>query len=339
MTQKIILITGWAGYIGSHVVVTLEQAGYKTVIINNPSNSAKNTLSGIQKILWYIPDFFQGDICNKEFLTSIFEKYTFDTVIHLAGFKWVGDSCENPFPFYQNNILGSISLFEVMDRFSVKNIIFSSSATVYDMSNAPIFREEDWLWSTNPYGTTKRIIEEILCDMVKHKNWSVISLRYFNPIGAHPSWYIGAHPNGKPDNIFPYIMDVAIWIRTHIDVFGSDYDTKDGTCIRDYIDICDLADVHICAIENLKKWFFPVNIGSWRWSTVLEIIQAIQDEIKVDIPYKIIERRPWDIWAYYANADRSFQAFWWQSKRSIAESARNNWKYIQNTRHLREHHS
>lgn len=251
--QKIILITGGAGYIGSHAVVAFERAGYKTVIVDNFSNSDKTNLDGIDKILGYSPDFFECDISDEKIISKIFEKYNFDGVVHFAGLKAVGESCKKPLLYHENNVAGSLVLFRVMAKYGVKKIIFSSSATVYRADNLPPFTEEMALGTTNPYGTTKLHLEKILEELATFDGWSVTNLRYFNPIGAHESGFIGEKPNGIPNNLLPYVLDVALEKREKVLVFGGDYATIDGTGVRDYIDVNDLVDAHLLAYENLEK--------------------------------------------------------------------------------------
>lgn len=251
--QKTILITGGAGYIGSHAVVAFEQVGYKTVIIDNFVNSDETNLDGIKKILGYSPDFFECNISDETTLDGIFQAYNFDAVVHFAGLKAVGESCEKPLLYHENNVAGSLVLFRVMAKYGVKKIIFSSSATVYRADNLPPFTEEMSLGTTNPYGTTKWHLEKILEELATFDGWSVTNLRYFNPIGAHESGFIGEKPNGIPNNLLPYVLDVALEKREKVLVFGGDYATIDGTGVRDYIDVNDLVDAHLLAYENLEK--------------------------------------------------------------------------------------
>jgi len=301
MTQKIILITGGTGYIGSHAVVAFEQAGYQTVTIDNLSNSSLDAFDGVEKILGYRPIFHRGDIRDGDFLQGIFTEYAFDGVIHFAGLKSVGESCQNPIFYHLNNIGGSIELFRVMEEYGVRNIVFSSSATVYHSENQSPLTEDMRLGTTNPYGTTKLIIEKILEDLARDARWSVIALRYFNPIGAHSSGYIGELPNGIPNNLLPYIMDVAIGKREKVWVYGDDYDTRDGTGIRDYIDVCDLVEAHISAYQHLTSGYMPINIGTGKGMSVLEMIQMVQEATGQTISYEIAPRRSGDIAQCYAD--------------------------------------
>lgn len=331
MSQKILLITWGTGYIGSHAVVAFEQAGYKTVIIDNLSNSSRESLNGIQKILWYTPDFYECDICNQEELRNIFQKYSFDGVIHFAGLKAVGESCEEVGLYHSNNVWGSITLFWVMQEFWVHKIVFSSSATVYSPENISPLREDMSLATTNPYGTTKLIIEKLLEDYTKHTNWRVVNLRYFNPIGAHPSWYIGEVPSGVPNNLLPYILDVASGKREKVRVFGDDYDTPDGTWVRDYIDVCDLVDAHILAYKHLDNAKFGVyNIGTGTGTSVFEMINIVRGVTGKSVPYEVAGRRSGDIASVYCDPSLAQETMEFTAKTGIQESVNNGWKFILN---------
>jgi UDP-glucose 4-epimerase len=327
--MKTLLLTWATGYIGSHAVVAYEQAWYKTVIIDNLSNSSRETLVGIGEILGYVPDFYEGDIRDRDFLVSVFSRYEFDAVVHFAGLKAVGESCDDPFKYYHNNIEWSISLCEVMEEYSVRKMIFSSSATVYDIRNAPEYREWQVLGTTNPYGSTKLIIERILEDLTQHKWWWVMSLRYFNPIGAHPSGHIWETPSGVPNNLLPYILDVASLKRESVRVYGDDYDTIDGTGVRDYIDVCDLVDAHVLAYERLWDWYEAINIGTGKGTSVLEMIQHVETITGKVIPYTIHPRRLGDIATVYCNPTLASERLGWSARRTIPESIANGWRFIQ----------
>ena len=332
MEQKTLLITGGTGYIGSHAVVAFEQAGYKTVIIDNLSNSSRKSLDGIQKILWYTPDFYECDICDQIGLKNIFEKYSFDGVIHFAGLKAVGESCKEVVLYHSNNVWGSITLFWVMQDFWVHKIVFSSSATVYSPDNISPLREDMPLATTNPYGTTKLIVEKLLEDYTKHTNWRVVNLRYFNPIGSHSSWYIGEVPNGIPNNLLPYVLDVASGKREQVRVFGDDYDTLDGTWVRDYIDVCDLVDAHLLAYRHLDDTkFWVYNIGTGTGKSVLEVIKIASHVTGKEIPYEVSARRSGDIASVHCDPSLAMRELWFSAKTSTQESISNGWKFILNS--------
>lgn len=332
--KKTILITGWTWYIWSHGVVAFEQAWYKTVIVDNLVNSSKKTLDGIKNILGYTPDFFEVDLRNKQKLKEVFEKYDFDWVIHFAWLKAVWESCQEPMKYFDNNINWSLVLFELMKDFWVKNIIFSSSATVYKEKN-------DWTWYTeidpvwdciNPYGTTKFLIENILSDLSKFAHFNVVNLRYFNPIWAHNSWFIWENPNGIPNNLLPYVMKVATWELKEVSVFGDDYDTTDWTWVRDYIDVVDLIDWHLKAYEFLEKnkikWFFETfNLWTGLWTSVLEIINSVSKVTQKNIAYKIVDRRPGDLAKVYCNPEKAGKILNWKAEVSLEKSIENMWRF------------
>ncbi len=327
--QKTLLITGGTGYIGSHAIVAFEQAGYRTVIIDNLSNSSTDTLLGIEQILGYTPDFFEGDIRDREFLISIFERYQFDAVVHFAGLKAVGESCDEPLLYHENNVGGSMTLFAVMEDYGVRKIIFSSSATVYDPIHAPEYREGQSLAATNPYGTTKLVIEYLLRDLATQKDWSVMALRYFNPIGAHPSGHIGEVPRGIPNNLLPYILDVAVGKRKQVHVYGDDYETPDGTGVRDYIDVCDLVDAHLLAYEKIEMGYEAINIGTGKGTSVLEMIRYVEEASGKHIPYGICPRRAGDIGMFYCDPTLAHTRLAWSAHTPISESVANGWRFIQ----------
>ncbi|MDD3793700.1 MAG: UDP-glucose 4-epimerase GalE [Candidatus Gracilibacteria bacterium] len=345
MKQKTILITGGIGYIGSHAVIAFEQTGYKTVIIDNLDNSCLSTYRNIGEILGYKPDFYEVDLRNKEKLEEVFKKYSFDGVLHFAGLKAVGESCEKPLHYFDNNLVGSLRLFELMQSYNVKNIIFSSSATVYD-SNRSIptfppkgersfngFSENDLTGNTsNPYGTTKFLIENILNDLSKFASFNVINLRYFNPIGAHPSGLIGENPDGLPNNLSPFIMKVASGELPYLNVFGDDYETIDGSGVRDYIDVVDLIDGHLKAYELLENLDFSgfidnFNLGTGKGVSVFEMIQESKNATGKDIPFKIAPRRNGDLASVYCNPSKSKNILEWTAKTSLQDSLKNAWKF------------
>ena len=329
-SKKAILITGWTWYIGSHAVVAFEQAWYQTVIIDNLVNSSKDTLLGIEKILWYIPPFYECDIRDIKALEAIFQKHDFDAVIHFAGLKAVWWSCNDISLYHDNNIHGSTILFQVMQEYWVKNIIFSSSATVYAPTNIPPFHEEMQIAPTNPYATSKISVEYLLRDYVRHSAWNVIVLRYFNPIWAHSSGHIWEFPLWIPNNLMPYIMDVALWKRENISVFWNTYPTPDGTCIRDYIDIWDLIDAHILAYQKNEEGFHIFNVWTGKWVSVLEMIQTTKKALNRDIPYTIISPRSGDLSITYADNSKIVNQLGWIPRVPLEESIQNAYHYIKN---------
>lgn len=337
--KKTILITGWTWYIWSHGVVAFEQSWYKTVIVDNLVNSSIDSLDWIEKILWYKPDFFKVDLRNKDELREIFKKYNFDWVIHFAWLKAVWESCQKPLDYFDNNINWSLVLFELMNDFWVKNIIFSSSATVYKEKNDwTWYTETDQTWNTsNPYWTTKFLIENILLDLSKFSNFNVVNLRYFNPIWAHNSWFIWENPNGIPNNLLPYVMKVSTWELKEVSVFGDNYNTIDWTWVRDYIDVVDLIDWHLKAYEfiisnsNNWKWFFETfNLWTGLWTSVLEIINSVEKVTGKNISYKIVNRRPGDLAKVYCNPEKAQKILNWKTKISLEESIKNMYRFYKN---------
>lgn len=334
--MKTILITWWTWFIGSHWVVAFEQSWYKTVIVDNLSNSSIETLDWIEKILWYKPDFYNIDLRNKEDLEKIFSKYDFDWVIHFAWLKSVWESCEKPLEYFDNNVIWSIKLFEVMNNHNVENIIFSSTATVYDNSVSP-YLESNSVWNTtNTYATSKFLIEKILLDLSRFSNFNVLNLRYFNPIWSHISWFIWEVPTWIPNNLLPYIMKVAIWDLPYLNVYWDDYETIDWTWVRDYIDVNDLIDWHLKSYKKLEslsinKWFFEVyNLWVWKWVSVLEMIKFTEKVIWKKLNYKIVERRVWDLWEVYCDPKKAKDELWFETKFNIEESIKNSWNFWKN---------
>ncbi len=329
INRKILLITWGLGYIGSHAVVAFEQAWYKTVIIDNFINSTRKSLEGIEKILGYCPDFYECDIRDKIWLEKIFQKYSFDGVIHFAGLKAVGESCIHIHQYQDNNVSWSIVLFWVMEKFWIKKIVFSSSATVYRSDNISPLTENMPVGTTNPYGTSKLVIEKLLEDYVVHSNWWVTILRYFNPIWAHISWFIGETPNGVPNNLLPYVLEVALGKREILRVFWNDYDTPDGTWIRDYIDINDLIDAHILAFQKISSWRIKTyNVWTGKGISVLEIINQVEQITERPIPYIFDLRRSGDIASVFADSQFIKQELWWTPKKSIQDSIWTAWNFI-----------
>lgn len=330
--KSLILLTGGLWYIGSHTCVVLEQAGFKTVLLDNLSNSSLASLDGIEQILGYRPIFYDADIRDRGAMSSILKSNNFAWAIHFAWLKSVGESVESPFEYYNNNIQGSFIFFEEMERAGLRNIVFSSSATVYSADNTLPLTEDSKLGTTNPYGTSKLTLEFVLKDLVSAKAWNAIALRYFNPIGAHESGYIGECPNGVPNNLLPYILDVAIGRRERVGVYGDDYDTIDGTGVRDYIDVNDLAEAHLAAIRKLlnadSPSFQALNIGTGRWTSVLEMIEHVRVTSNRDIPYTILDRRPGDLASVYADPTLAQELLGWQAKRTVQESVEGGWRFV-----------
>lgn len=382
--MKTILITWWLWYIGSHAVVEFEKNWYKTVIIDNLSNTTIDSLLWIEKILGYKPDFFEIDLRQKTkdkrqknnvvnyidwklieenfSLDEVFKKYTFDSIVHFAWLKAVWESCSNVLEYHDNNIVWSIRLFELMEKYNCKNIIFSSSATVYKaikdehLKINGWYTENDFVWDcSNPYWTTKFVLEQLLRDLAIHSNFNVMNLRYFNPIWAHKSWFIWEDPNWIPNNLLPYIMKVANWELPHLNVFWNDYPTIDWTWVRDYIDVNDLVEWHLLAYSKLDerqkkkedskaeinlKWqisgtFETYNLWTGKWVSVLEMLKATEKVIWKEISYKIVWRRGWDLAVIYCNWEKAYKELWFKTKISLEESLKNSWNFINKTKEER----
>lgn len=331
--MKNILVTGGAGYIGSHTCVELLKAGYFVIVIDNFENSSSESLKRVEKISGKKVKFYKGDVRNREDLNHVFKENKIDSVIHFAGYKAVGESTEFPLMYYENNVSGSILLFQVMAENNVKNIVFSSSATVYgDPHEVPI-KEDFPLQPYNPYGKTKRMIEMVLEDMYEaDKTWNTALLRYFNPVGAHESGLIGEDPKGIPNNLTPYITQVAVGKLKELSVFGNDYDTKDGTGVRDFIHVKDLALGHVKAIEKISEnpGLFACNLGTGQGYSVLEALNAFEKACKKTIPYKIAPRRPGDIAQCYADTKFAKEFLGWEAKYGIEEMAQDGWNWQKN---------
>ncbi len=326
-----ILVTGGTGYIGSHTVVLLQEAGYQAIIVDNLSNSSVETLDHIKAITGISPTFYQVDVCNENELREVFKKHQIDAVIHFAGLKAVGESVEKPLMYYRNNLIGTLNLLECMKEAGCKKLVFSSSATVYGDTISPM-KEEFRRTTTNPYGATKRQIEEILEDLGKSDpEWAVTNLRYFNPVGAHPSGLIGENPNGIPNNLVPFIAKVATGELEYLKVFGADYVTKDGTGIRDYIHVMDLAEGHLSALEYIESnsGVHAFNLGTGNGYSVLEMLTAFSNACGKEIPYKVIERRPGDIAVCYADSQKATDVLKWSAKRDLSQMCIDHWNYQQ----------
>lgn len=329
-----ILVTGGTGYIGSHTCVELLNAGYEIVVLDNFCNSSPKAADRIREITGKDFKVYNCDIRDREGLRKVFSAEKIDAVIHFAGLKAVGESCVKPLEYYENNIWGSVALFEVMRDAGCKTVVFSSSATVYGSENQVPFDETMPVGTaTNPYGTTKIYIENILQDLYKSDNeWSVSLLRYFNPIGAHPSGRIGENPNGIPNNLMPYIAQIAVGKREKLSVFGDDYPTPDGTGVRDYIHVVDLALGHIKALARAlgKTGVDIYNLGTGHGVSVLELVHTFIEVNGVDIPYVIAPRRAGDIAECYANADKAAKELGWRAEKTVADMCRDTWNWQKN---------
>lgn len=330
-----ILVTGGTGYIGSHTAVELLNSGYEIVIIDNFSNSKSDVLDKIKLITNKDFKFYEGDVCNKDLLRKIFNENKIDAVIHFAGYKAVGESVKKPIMYYRNNIDSTLSLIEVMNEFNCKKIVFSSSATVYgNPTNLPI-KEDFPLSTTNPYGSTKLMIENILRDLyISDNDWSIALLRYFNPIGAHISGLIGENPKGIPNNLMPYIVKVANKELDKLSIFGNDYDTKDGTGVRDYIHVVDLAKGHIKAIEKIfkDKGIDAYNLGTGIGYSVLDLVTTFEKVNNIKVPYKITDRRPGDIASCYADSSYALEKLNWKAEKGIEEMCRDSYNFVLNSK-------
>ncbi len=328
-----ILVTGGTGYIGSHTVVELLEAGKEVVIVDNFSNSKPEVLENIKKIINKDFKFYELDILDEEKLEKVFEENSIDSVIHFAGLKAVGESCEKPLEYYHNNITGTLTLLKVMRKYGCKKIVFSSSATVYGDPGNPKYVETMGRGiPTSPYGKTKAMIEQILEDCYDADNEMSISiLRYFNPIGAHPSGIIGENPQGIPNNLMPYIQKVAVGELKELSVFGNDYNTEDGTGVRDYIHVQDLAIGHLKALENLDKKGAGVyihNLGNGRGYSVLEIVHTFEKVNNIKVPYKIAPRRAGDLDMFYADPTKAREELGWTNMHTLEDMCRDSWNFI-----------
>lgn len=329
-----ILVTGGSGYIGSHTVIELIKAGHEAVVLDNLCNSSEKSLQRVEQITGVKISFYKADIRDREALESIFDKEKFDACIHFAGLKAVGESCVKPWEYYENNISGTLTLIDVMRNHGCKNIIFSSSATVYgDPDSVPVTEDMPKKPCTNPYGTTKSMLEQILTDIqAADPEWNVVLLRYFNPIGAHESGLIGENPSGIPNNLMPYITQVAVGRREELGVFGDDYDTPDGTGVRDYIHVVDLAIGHVKAIERFKlnNGLDIYNLGTGKGTSVLELVHAFEDATGITIPYSIKPRRPGDIATNYAKCDKAEKEIGFKAQFDIKRACEDSWRWQKN---------
>lgn len=339
--KKTVLISGGAGYIGSHTAVELINAGYEVVIIDNLSNSEEKAVEGVRAITGREVPFEVVNTCDKDALRRVFEKYPFDTVIHFAAFKAVGESMAEPLKYYQNNLVSFMNLVEMMKDFKRPNILFSSSATVYgEAEKLPVTELTPRQPATSPYGNTKQMAEDILHDCCRaYAGMYGIALRYFNPIGAHPSALIGELPRGVPNNLVPFITQTAAGIREQLSVFGNDYATPDGTCLRDYIDVVDLAKAHVAAVDRMTDGKMDAkyeifNIGTGNPVSVLELITTFERVNGLKLPYRIVDRRPGDVTAVWADTSLANKVLGWKAERSLEETLRAAWNWEKAVRNL-----
>ena len=326
-----VLVTGGAGYIGSHTCVELMNAGIDVVIVDNFYNCKKSSIDRIKALVGRDFPYYECDIRDREGLDKIFKTEKIESVIHFAGLKAVGESDQKPLEYFDNNITGTLVLLDVMRKNGCKKIVFSSSATVYGTKNiSPLTEDMEIGGVTNPYGRTKYMIECILQDLyVSDKDWSICLLRYFNPIGAHKSGTMGEAPNGIPNNLMPYITQVAIGKRDHLSVFGNDYDTPDGTCVRDYIHVVDLALGHVKAVQKVEgeKGVFIYNLGTGKGYSVLDVVNAFKKASGIDIKYEIVARRAGDLAVCYSDPSKAYKELGWKAERDIEEMCEDSWRW------------
>ena len=329
--MKNILITGGAGYIGSHIAVELLNKNYKVIVYDNLTNSSKISVKRVEEITGKNITFYEADILDEKKLSEVFEKEKIDVVIHCAALKSVGESVKKPLEYYHNNITGTLSLLKIMRKYSCKNIIFSSSATVYgDPESVPITEDFPKGTCTNPYGWTKSMMEQIMTDLQKSDpEWKVVLLRYFNPIGAHKSGKIGEDPQGIPNNLLPYIAQVAVGKLDYLSVFGDDYDTVDGTGVRDYIHVVDLAKGHVLAVDKIDKLkgVSIFNLATGKGYSVLEVLKAFEKACGKKISYKIVQRREGDIAKCFADASKAYKILDWKAEKDIDQMCEDSWRW------------
>lgn len=325
-----VLVTGGAGYIGSHTCVELMNAGYDVVVVDNFCNSKQESIKRIEEITGKSIALVQGDVRDKDCLRGVFKSYSISAVIHFAGLKAVGESVANPLKYYDYNVMGSLALTQVMAEFNVKNLVFSSSATVYGFSDTKPIPETSQLSPFNPYGQSKRMVEQILEDLsASDPSWNIALLRYFNPVGAHESGMIGEDPNGIPNNLMPYVSQVAAGKLKELSIFGNDYPTKDGTGVRDYIHVVDLALGHIAALKKISG-LMTINLGAGAGYSVLDLVHTFEKTTGVKIPYKIVGRRAGDIASYFADASLAKEKLGWQTKFNLDDICRDSWRWQSN---------
>ena len=343
MSNRKVLVTGGAGYIGSHTAVELINAGYEVIIVDNLSNSDRSSLAGIAAITGVTPTFVEADCCDREAMERLFAEHDFQSVIHFAAFKAVGESVAEPLKYYQNNIGSLVNILDLMRRYERRNIVFSSSATVYgDADVLPVTERTPRKPATSPYGNTKQMAEDILRDSVaavEHLNG--IALRYFNPIGAHPSALIGELPRGVPNNLVPYITQTAAGVRECLSIFGDDYPTPDGSCLRDYIDIVDLARAHVVAIDRMvecrnKEAFEIFNVGTGRPVSVFELVHGFEKANNLKLNYKVAPRRAGDVTAVWADTTLANDELGWKAERELTDTLRSAWAWECHVRNIKQ---
>lgn len=342
MMKQMVLVSGGAGYIGSHTTVELIEAGYDVVVADNLSNSDMSGVEGVRKITGVEVPFVNVDCCDKEALRRVFEQYNFDSVIHFAAFKAVGESVADPMKYYRNNLLSMMNVVDLMREYKRQNIVFSSSATVYgEAEELPVTEQTPRQPATSAYGNTKQMCEDILRDAVTaYDNLKGIALRYFNPIGAHPSALIGELPRGVPQNLVPFITQTAAGIRECLSVFGNDYPTPDGSCLRDYIDVVDLAKAHVVAIERMienknKAKYEIFNIGTGNGTSVLELVESFERVNNLKLNYKIAPRRAGDVVAIWADTSLANNELGWRAERELDDTLRSAWEWEKNIRGIK----
>ena len=341
MKKDTVLVSGGAGYIGSHTTVALIEAGYDVVVIDNFSNSEPSAIEGVEKILGRKITFEQVDTCDKEALRGVFERHEFSTVIHFAAFKAVGESMTEPLKYYQNNLVSYMNVLELMKEFKRPNVLFSSSATVYGEAEVlPVTEQTPRQPATSPYGNTKQMAEDILSDCcAAYPDFYGIALRYFNPVGAHPSALIGELPRGVPNNLVPFITQTAAGVRECLSVFGNDYDTPDGSCLRDFIDVVDLAKAHVAAVDRMTQHKMDAkyeifNIGTGRPVSVLELVTRFEKANGLKLPYKIVGRRSGDVPAVWADTTLANKVLGWKAERDLDDTLRSAWAWEKHLRNL-----
>lgn len=324
-----VLVTGGAGYIATHTDVCLLNAGHEVVAVDNFSNSSYESIENVERITGKKVIFYEGDVCDKKILEKIFSEHKIDAVIHFAGLKAVGESCEKPLLYYRNNLDSTLTLLETMVKYDVKRFVFSSSATVYGTPERLPLDEECRLSTTNPYGSTKLMIENILRDVyAADRSFHILLLRYFNPVGAHESGLIGEDPKGIPNNLMPYVAKVAHGELPYLNVFGNDYDTPDGTGVRDYIHVMDLAEGHLAALEHIDSYGVEaINLGTGVGYSVLDMVKAFEKASGKPVPYKIAPRRPGDIASCYASPEKAANELNWRAKRNLEDMCRDLWNF------------